>query len=71
MTKIVVIAVILLFVYYVGLFLYKMLQNSKKPVNQEQSEVYHLDIADSETGTIRRVDVKEEFQKLDKKKTSS
>jgi hypothetical protein len=68
MIKIIVIAAILLFLYYVGLFLYKMLQKNSKPVSQEKAEVYHLDIAEAETGTTRRIDVKEEFQKLDEKK---
>lgn len=68
MTKIIVIAAILLFVYYVGLFLYKTLQKNRKPVSEEKAEVYHLDIEEPESETTRRVDVKEEFQKLDEKK---
>lgn len=67
MIKIIVLIGIGLFAYYVGLFLWRMLQKSKAPVSESNTEVFHLDIPEPET---RRIDVKEEFQKLDEKKNS-
>ena len=66
MIKIIVILFILLFLYYVGLFLYKTFQKGRKSNSGKEQEVYHFERPIQEE--VITVDVKEEFEKLEQKK---
>ncbi len=69
MIKIIVILFILLFLYYVGLFLYKTFQKGRKSNSGKEQEVYHFERPIQEE--VITVDVKEEFEKLEQKKKTS
>lgn len=68
MIKIIVILCILMFLYFVGLFLYRTFQKNKQPSSEKEKEIYHFDVPEKEE--IRMVNVQEEREILDEKKNS-
>ena len=68
MIKIIIILFFLLLAYYLGLFLFRTMNKSKKMNQNSEPDVYKIDVPKDAHNPTEFVDVKEEMYKLDEKK---
>lgn len=68
MIKIIVILFILLFLYYLGLFLFRMMNKMNKREEAKIPDVYNIDLPEDINNPTERINVEDEMIKLDEKK---